>query len=169
MSQKDDFLRLFLKYNGQLYSFIYTLVPNHADAEDFLQETASTLWQKIDEFEDNSNFLAWAKRVAKYKILNFYTKIKEGLILDEGMIDKIARCNEKLLEQHDLRKAAVQGCLKKMDINNIRLILLRYHHNLSLKKIAEQTGMSVNTLYKKMSMLLSSLRDCVHKTLLSWE
>ena len=89
--------------------------------------------------------------------------------MDEGMIEKIASCNEKLLDQYELQKAAIQGCLKKMGTNNIRLVLLKYHHSLSLKKIAEQTGMSINTLYKKMSTLLSSLRDCVHKTMLSWE
>jgi RNA polymerase sigma-70 factor, ECF subfamily len=169
MSCKDDFLRLFLKHNNLLFAFIFTLVPNHADAEDILQDTAATLWNKFDEYQSGTNFMAWAKQTARYKILNYYTKKKPVIQFDEDIVEKLALLNEKVLDRYEQQKSALQGCLKKLDSKNIKLVLMRFHQGISIKKIAEQSGESSNTLYKRMPAILSLLRECVHKTLLSWE
>lgn len=169
ISCKDDFLRLFLKHNNLLFAFIFTLVPHHADAEDLLQDTAATLWNKFDEYKSNTNFLAWAKQTARYKVLNYYSKKKTIFQFEEDIVEKLASLSEKTLDRYEEQKSALEGCLKKLEPKNIKVVLMRYHQGISIKKIAELSGQPSNTLYKKIPALLFMLRECVHKTLLSWE
>ena len=65
------FVALLTRYSRRIYSFIRTLVPNQADAEDLLQEVSTTLWEKFGTFRKGSDFRAWAFQIAHYKVLNF--------------------------------------------------------------------------------------------------
>src|SRR5262245_16549035 len=68
------FLRLFLQNERRLYGYILTLLPNRADADDTLQEASLAMWDKFDAKAPPGDFLAWARRVAYYKVLDFYKK-----------------------------------------------------------------------------------------------
>src|SRR5437762_11195067 len=68
------FLRLFLQNQRRLYAYILTLLPNRADAEDVLQETSLAMWDKFEASTPPTDFLAWARRVAYHKVLDFYKK-----------------------------------------------------------------------------------------------
>ena len=56
---------------SRIYAYILMLVHNHNDAEDLLQETASILWEKFDEYIPEKSFAAWAVGIARNKIYNF--------------------------------------------------------------------------------------------------
>src|SRR4051794_36154757 len=73
VSQQDDervteFVRLFTTYEVRLRAFAMTLLANHADVEDVLQQANLTLWGKFDEFQLGTNFMAWAGRVLYLKV-----------------------------------------------------------------------------------------------------
>ena len=73
-SQGKLFLRVFLENERRLYAYILTLVANHADAEDVLQEASLVMWDKFDEEHPPDNFVAWACRIAYFKVLDFSKK-----------------------------------------------------------------------------------------------
>ena len=58
------FLRLYSEHQRELFKFSFTLVPNHSDADDILQDTSVILWRKFAEFTPDSNFFRWASQVA---------------------------------------------------------------------------------------------------------
>ena len=70
---KNDKLlfRLLLENRHRMYGYIFSLVRNRADAEDLLQETSITLWEKFDQFDPETDFIPWAFRVALWKVKNF--------------------------------------------------------------------------------------------------
>ena len=51
---------LMTRHQRQIFGYIYTLVPNRADAEDILQETSLVICEKFDEFKEGTDFVAWA-------------------------------------------------------------------------------------------------------------
>lgn len=65
-----EFLRLYSRHHYRIPAYIYTLVPHRADAEDLLQETSIILWEKFEQFDPGSDFLAWACQVAFWKFGN---------------------------------------------------------------------------------------------------
>ena len=50
-SQHQQFIRLFLEIQPQIYGYLRTMIFNRTDAEDVLQDVASVLWKKFDEFQ----------------------------------------------------------------------------------------------------------------------
>ena len=166
MCLKDDFLISFVKHNKQLFGYILTLVPSHADAEDILQETTCLMWDKFEEFEKGTNFLAWAKKIAKNKTLEYYRTKKKSMYINIELLENIYEKHQtENLEEH---MAALRGCLGKLEENDLKLIQLRFQNGITIKEIAENTDRSVHTLYKRMSCLYTLLQSCVRKTMAAW-
>ena len=47
----DEFVRLLAQNQRRLFLYVRTLVPNHADAEEVLQNTNLVLWREFGTFE----------------------------------------------------------------------------------------------------------------------
>ncbi len=61
------------------FRYVAALVPNVADAEDIVQQTALALWEKFDAYDPSQPFTPWAWRFA----LN---KTKHWLIRKDGVL-----------------------------------------------------------------------------------
>lgn len=169
MDHKELFLKIFLKHSKLLFGFIIAMVPNRSDAEDILQETAMILWNKFGEYEQGTNFYAWAKQVAKNKVHEYYKRQKRLILTDLQVLDTIQKANDPILDTLEIRMAALTGCLNKLERQDILLVQARFQKNLSLKKLAEENNQSVHTLYKRLAHVFALLRACTQKTLIAWD
>ena len=59
-SESAKFVGLINQHQVRLGNFIETLVSDYQIAQDLLQNTSLVLWQKRAEFEEGSDFWAWA-------------------------------------------------------------------------------------------------------------
>ncbi|MBN2063186.1 MAG: sigma-70 family RNA polymerase sigma factor [Sedimentisphaerales bacterium] len=167
MCRREEFLTSFVKNNKALFGYILSLVPSHADAEDILQETSCMLWDKFSEFESGTNFLAWARKIARYKVCEYYRKKKKAAYVNIDLLEAVYEKHQTGdLEEH---MAALRGCLGKLSENDLNLIQLRFQNGITIKEIAINTDRSVHTLYKRMACLFTLLQSCVRKTMLAWE
>lgn len=48
---QQQFLSLFLRSEREVFRYVSVLVPNVADAEDIVQQTALALWEKFDTYD----------------------------------------------------------------------------------------------------------------------
>ena len=39
-----------------------------------MQEAVEVMWSKFDQFEPGTDFISWALRIARYRVLNYYKK-----------------------------------------------------------------------------------------------
>ena len=167
--KSEDFFRLFMAGQRRIYTFILMLVPNSNDADDLMQEVASVMWSKFDDFEQGTNFAAWGVQIARYIVMNYRRTLKNTHIhftdkFVDGIIDYAAESSVKR-ERLDMLKE----CIKKLSEANRQLIQMHYTQELTIKRVAESTGRSVNTLYKVMSRLHDSLLNCVRRNLAAEE
>lgn len=89
---ETSYLRLWTQHQRQVFAYIYTLIPNRADAEDLLQDTGVTLWERFDDFEIGTDFVSWAFQVAYWKIRNARRKYAKSPILqDDVLLDALAK------------------------------------------------------------------------------
>ena len=168
MSEKDKYLALFVKNSHHLFNFVLTLVPNYSDAEDILQESAQIMWKKFDNFQEGTNFLAWARQIIRFKVLNYYRTVKKEFSLDEEILDRISTESIKASKYANERKAALTGCMSKLPGTDLELIKLRFHESLSVQEIARQSSQSAHTLYKRISRIYVLLQNCIQRTLVEW-
>lgn len=166
--KKDMFVRLFVRHNHHLFNFILTLVPNYSEAEDILQETAVIMWEKIDTFESGTNFLAWARKIARYKIANYYRTKKETFRFEDDLLETLSVVNAKEYSYFGEKKAALVGCLNKLESMDLELIRLKYKQNIPISTIARDMNKSCHTLYKRISFIYMVLQACIRKSLGAW-
>src|SRR5262245_9475508 len=162
------FLRLFLQNERRLYAYILTLLPNRADADDTLQEASLAMWDRFDAANPPSDFLAWARRVAYYKVLDFYKKSQRLRVrLSRLFLERVA---EAAAEQADVlrlddRREALDGCLEKLPPRDRELLACRFAEGATTQSTSERVGRSVEAVYKALAMLRQKLFDCVQRTL----
>jgi len=162
-SENEAFLRLYSKHQRDLFKFIFTLVPNHADADDILQDSSVILWQKFGEFSIGTNFFHWASRVAYNKVRDFRKKAARNRLRfwTDDLIDAIAETQfaerESLVQQRDL----LVGCMRELAPNDRELVRQYFSKRLTIKAVAEFIGRPSNTVYKALNRIRKTLMDCV--------
>ena len=164
------FFSLYDSVHLRLYSFLLLLVHNQSDAEDILQETASTMWQKFDEFEEGTNFGAWAVSIAHYKALEFMKKNKRSrMVFKEEYYDQISTHARQSNEDLGDRIQVMKQCLSKLSDKDKKLLVMRYKKNIPLKRISKMTGRSSSGICQSFSRIIALLRSCVSRRLAARE
>ncbi|AQT68479.1 Sigma-K factor [Anaerohalosphaera lusitana] len=166
--RSDLFFKLFMANQKRIYSYILMLVPNCNDADEIMQEASAVMWQKFDEFEQGTNFGAWAVSIARFEVLNYTRKRKNSHVLFTGdMLDLFAGRAETVSGESDERMKAVQKCLEKLSKKDRRLLQMHYEGGLTIKGIAQSLDRSVQGMYKVMNRIHNSLIKCVRWRLVS--
>lgn len=164
--KSEQFFRLYNAAQRRIYAYLLMMVHNHSDAEDLHQETASILWEKFDDFDKSGSFAAWAIGIARNKALDFLKSKRNSrpLFSDDFYCD-ISEIAESESAGTENRLKALRNCIKKMSMQNQKLIHLRFEKGITVKKISQISEFSVDAVYKKMSRIYSVLHECVDRSL----
>ena len=163
---REAFVRLYTKEYLKIHSFIFSLIPNHADAEDVLQASASYMWENFDDFDINSNFLAWAITMAKFQVLAFRKKqARSRVIFYDQALELIAEENQKQSDSIELKNDALRVCLSKLPSKERYLLNMRFRQGQKLGDIAETLNLSLTATYKRFSRIKGMLLKCVQSTI----
>lgn len=168
-NKNEFFAEMFSLNYRHIMSFIYTLVPNSSDADDIMQETARVMWEKIDDFEVGTNFVAWALTIAKYQVLSYRKKYHSKVPFNLDLIETLSQEAEDPPLQNHHRLDALRRCLQKLDQKDRKLIFYRFEKRFTAKMLSKQIGVAMNTIYRNESRILHRLLNCVQKTLRTTE
>jgi RNA polymerase sigma-70 factor (ECF subfamily) len=165
-SRPDDFVRLFVAHERRILSFICTLVPRLADAEDIAQEVSGVLWEKFAEFRPGSDFSAWAFRIAQLKVLEFRRRERRGrLLFSDELLEQLASDATAESQRMERQQLALDDCLSQLSEPHRRLLQARYRPGGTLIEAAKLASRSVVTARKLLRSLHATLLDCVTRTL----
>ncbi len=160
----ERFVRLLGRYQQRVYSFILTLVPHWADADEVLQETNIVLWRKFSEFQPDTDFVRWANQVAYFEVLKFRRRQqKDHLFFSDAFVEEVAAEVMEMSETLQMQRDRLAGCLQKLSDRDRTLIHLRYDEGSSVKRVAEQLGRSADSVYKSLGRVRRMLIDCIHR------
>lgn len=171
---KDDhskalqgYVELMIAHQDKLRAFIYSLMPNSPDVGDVLQNTNAVLWQKRDKFEEGTNFLAWAFKIARYQVRHQHGRVKRDgrLVFSDKLISLIAETTPTDPSSLDRQMAALDGCLAKLTDKQRELINERYTPGRTLEQHAAELGRSAGSLRIALHRIRDILKTCVEKTL----
>jgi RNA polymerase sigma-70 factor, ECF subfamily len=162
----DDFVRLFLMNQPRLYACIISLVPHVADADELFQECSIVLWSKRDEFQPDTNFLAWACQIALNKAFNLRMRqARSRVVYDDEFLQAVCDHRTATADRSDVRSAALKGCIEKLKARDRELLEVWYQECGTTKSLAEQLGRPLDTVYKAMRRIRSALFDCVSQAM----
>jgi RNA polymerase sigma factor (sigma-70 family) len=147
---------------SRLRNFIRKRVPNEADAEDLLQEVFYEVVEAYRVMEPVQRWSAWMFQVARNRIIDLFRKRqREPTEIDAALI-------EDVLPSHDAGPAAaharsvlldeLEEALDELPPEQREVFLAHEIEGRSFKEIAEQTGVSVNTLLSRKHYAVVHLR-----------
>ena len=160
----DEFMELFLEHQPRIYAYIRSLLFQRADADDVMQETASVLWRKFDQFERGTNFDRWALRTAYHQVRYFrQKKARESQRLQFGddLVEILATESEQMLGGAEDTLAALENCLRKLSPKQRDLIRWRFESEATNRSLAKRIGKSESVVSRTMTALYESLLKCI--------
>lgn len=161
-----EFVCLLTEVQSTLESYVRVLVSHQAAARDIVQESNLTIWKKASEFQEGTNFTAWAVRIAYFEVLKYRRKVgREKLVFDDDVINLLADRNAELLNSSKEKDSVLQECLQYLSAENRALLRQRYLDGTSVKEIAERQGKSQGSISQGLYRIRESLVDCVARKL----
>lgn len=161
------FLSEYLLVRKPLYAFIYVLTHSAADTDDIFQEASSILWRKFEQFKEGTNFLAWAKQIARNLVMDLRKKRARHPVvdLDDNTMDLLAFRYQRIQDQVEDRTEALKRCVERLESGDRDLIKATYEEGKPVKKIAKKSKVSVQRIYKRLGGIQGVLLRCVRRSL----
>lgn len=143
------FAKLMKKYQERVYWLARRTVISHDDADEITQEVFITVYEKIYQFREDSQFFTWLYRITTNKILLWLRKkkLKQMIGLDHisdllASTDSDAEDNMMKVEWTDSLKKAIETLPEKQ-----RMVFnLRYYDELTYEQMSEILKTSVGGL-----------------------
>src|SRR6478735_5786275 len=109
---QQRFLSLFLRSEREVFRYVSVLIPNVADAEDIVQQTAVALWEKFDAYDPTQPFTPWACRFALNKARQWIERRQRWqVLLENGLAEELEHRREELRPEIEGRLRNLEGCL----------------------------------------------------------
>ena len=160
----SEYTRLVARHKDQIFSFIYSLVHTTADAEDLFQETCLVLWEKFEQFEPGTDFVAWACTTAQFKVLNFMRrKSRDRHFFSMEFITQLCEMQADQSELLDARSQALVDCVQKLPEKDRQLVELCYGGTESIKQVAKRIDRTAGSVYESLRRIRRVLFSCVNR------
>lgn len=162
----EEFVVVFARHQRRVFTYIGTLLPNIADAEEVMQETSLILWRKWSEFDRSRDFVRWANGIAHLEVQRYLRKHKSSkLQFNDAVLTQIASEVERQSEQQAARQAALVQCMQKLSNGDRDLVDRRYSSEVDVAEIAQSLNRPVKSIYRSLARVRDQLFECVQRAL----
>jgi len=142
------FGKLLQKYSRKVYWQVRRIVINHDDADDVVQNTFIKVWEKLDNFREDSLFYTWLYRIATNEALGFLQKKKANLNIPLETLQ--AQLSEQLVSANYFNGNRISLLLEQAVLTlpeKQRLVFnMKYFEHLKYEEISEILDTSVGAL-----------------------
>lgn len=154
------FDQMFDRYSQQLYRFSRSLLKNHEDAEEVVQEVFFRIWKKRDELNERRSFRSFLFSIAYNLIVDqFRQRVKDQKY--EQFLIKEAQQNylnpENKLEYKELKKQ-VNKAITELPDQRKKIYQLSREEGLSYKEIAGRLHIKPKTVENHINLALKYIR-----------
>ena len=158
----EQFLRLFLAAEHELYRYVSVLVPSRDAAAEIVQETALQLWKKFDEFDDSQPFTPWACRFGLNVARQWMARRQRwDAFLKADTVEHLLARRAELLPEFDQRFTRLESCLEKLPAQQLTLLQRYYWARDEVSVLAASTNQTVEAVYKSLQRIRQKLRLCL--------
>ena len=158
--QTYAFDQLFDRYSQPLYRFSKSLLKNHEDAEEVVQEVFFRIWKKRDELNERRSFQSFLFSIAYNLIVDqFRQRVKdqkyEQFLIKQAQQNYLNPGNE--LEYKELKKQ-VNKAITELPEQRKKIYQLSREKGLSYKKIAGRLHIKPKTVENHINLALKYIR-----------
>ena len=153
---------LYDKYAGAIYSVIIKMVRDEGKAQNLLQDTFMTVWDKAESYDaSKGRFYTWVFRIARNKTLNFLRKVEPLIQTDDFSVHD----SKEEAISIDAKDLELNGAITTLEEHHKKAIELVYFKGLTHKEAHQQMDVPLGTFKSYVRQALKQLRKAYTKTL----
>ena len=142
--------------------YIASAIGQHHLIDDIVQDVATIVTEKFEDYDPEFEFSRWAIGITKYRVAkSIRTKMRDRHVFSTEMILELASVTADLQPESDARKSALKLCLEGLKGRTRRIIEMRYQWGKQVQKIAEELGMSRVAVSGVLLRGRKALGDCI--------
>ena len=147
-TQNQAFKKLLQEYQKPLYNHIRTIVLNHDDTDDVLQNTFVKVFQYLNKFKGESRLFSWMYRIATNEALTFLNqKAKINGVTSETLQNKtIDNLKADVYFDGNEIQIKLQKAIVSLPEKQQLVFKMKYFEELKYEEISEILGTSVGAL-----------------------
>ena len=175
LKERDEraFNEVVRTHGDKVFSLVYRMIGNRAEAEDLAQEVFVTVFKTVDSFRGESKFSTWLLRIAANHCKN-RIKYLSRRRTDAGGLDDVAEERmsdvgrapvqsqihgpDVLLEAAELDQL-MQRAIDTLDEEHRLLIVLRDVEELSYEEIGEITSLAEGTIKSRLHRARMTIKE----------
>lgn len=160
----ERFLKLHMKHQQTLFSYLLGQLRNPHQAEDILQEVSIICWRKFSSYDPDRPYLPWAIGVARNEVRrNFRTQSRREGLLPQEILDQVAECMADQDEALSEEVRFLESCVSSLNDWQRKLLLLRYQDGYSPRDMAATLGRPLAALNMQMVRVRKALARCIER------
>lgn len=166
--EKPVFTSYWVKVQETVSSFVFSSVRDRHEAEDLLQEIATTVYSQMDRYDPSKPFLPWVLGIARNKVLMYYrSKKSDRHLLSEGALLRIEAAHAAISPEVSSRREALEYCLGKLQSRARDCLVMRYTDEVAVKDIARRLKATPNAISMVLNRARAALKDCIERSIRS--
>ncbi|SMP74829.1 RNA polymerase sigma-70 factor, ECF subfamily [Neorhodopirellula lusitana] len=152
----------------RLLGYLLKRVAQLDQAHEVLQEVNLVLCRNASDFEEGTDFMAWAFSIARFQILAFRKRqSRDRLTFPDDLAEELDSLDGELFTAGPefARESALRDCISKLPPVQQSLVLQRYAESVSVKSLAAEMDKSANAISMILHRCRTQLMKCVELTL----
>ncbi len=156
------------KYEGQVFNLCFRILRNREEAEEVAQDAFMKSFKELRKLDDHTKFGGWLMKIAYNKSIDQTRRKKPDLVSVEertlGFEDHFFDMPSDELAKKD-RSELLELVLAKLPETDNAIITLYYLDGLSVKEVAEITGLSESNVKIRLMRAREVLKKQINKYL----
>jgi RNA polymerase sigma-70 factor (ECF subfamily) len=163
--RNERFIRWLTDHQSGLFAYLVALIGDVHESHNVLQETNLVLWRRSAEFNEGTDFGAWARTIAHFQVLAYRRdKKRDRHLFDERLLNQLAE-RAQPIEDDQARRAALRHCLTELPDELRLLVSQRYGAGLSIKELTRRLGKSEGAVKVALGRIRQRLMLCIERRL----
>lgn len=165
-TQNQAFQRLLLEYQKPLYNHIRTIVLNHDDTDDVLQNCFIKIFQHLKSFKGDSKLFSWMYRIATNEALTFLKqKARANNISSEALQNKtLDNLEADVFFDGNEMQLKLQRAIATLPEKQQLVFKMKYFQELKYEEISEILGTTVGGLKASYHLAVKKIEAFVSST-----
>jgi RNA polymerase sigma-70 factor (ECF subfamily) len=156
---EESMRALYRTYGPELYGFAVSALGDRGQAEELVQEVFTRVWRKADSYDPGrASFRTWLYGITRNAIIDQKRRaaVRPSLAAYEMDPDEGGTVDQSL--ENALLRWQVNAALERLTPEHRQVIRLAHFQGLTLREIAERTGIPLGTIKSRTSYALRGLR-----------
>ncbi len=161
---EEHILGTLMRWRTRLSAAAWLVVRDTHAAEDIFQNVAVKAMTREARFEAESALVSWAFITARREGIDWLRRHRRETVAPEAEILDLLEHEFQSTQAHPqgARMEALESCLQAVPESSRLLLRLRYFDGRSCEEVAEQMGLGLDAIYKRVSRLHEALRECIN-------